>query len=73
MIFDKIDRSEDYAGMASKNVDLLVKDTVLSNGRIHRMIEFSYSDPSTGTVHSYGSTNVEGFRKRFGDILDFQQ
>lgn len=73
MIFDKIDRSGDYAGMASKNVDLLVKDTILSNGRVHRMIDFSYSDPSTGTVHSYGSTNVEEFKKRFGDILDFQQ
>jgi|694.fasta_scaffold35787_3 hypothetical protein len=73
MIFDEIDRSFDYACMASKNVDILVQDTILADGRPHRMIDFSVSDPQTGTVISYGKSNVERFKKNFGNILDFQQ
>ena len=55
----------DFGQLGTRDINIVVKDQPDQNGVTNRLVDYTYSDPETGTVNIKGQCTAELFMKRF--------
>ena len=59
----------DFGQLGTRDINIVVKDQPDQNGVTNRLVDYTYSDPETGTVNIKGQCTAELFMKRFDGLL----